>query len=358
VNDGKYGEIPDGKGKGKVKTGPPEPLEGPDVEAHKIFVGSLPKDASEVALRQHFVKFGQVQDVKVPHDPSTGSIRGFAFVTLSEKAVAKKILENYDENEFQGKWVPIVPVKSARAKLVSKGCSKGDIDDEINTNKLWVGSLHSAFQEESIKAFFTQFGAIDTIQLTKHDNDDGFFRSFAFVTFMDRDAVKRVLDNYEDNMYAGQWLECKPARTKDDLGPPDGTSFGCGEAPFEGDAGRPMGHEPAWPDKGGGFGAKGFNGKFGKGKDWKGGGDWVGKGKDGEWSGKGKIGDFGAKGKDGIDWGCKGKDGDWGGKEKNGDWGCKGKDGGKGKDGDWAGGDPLKRDAGGLPAAFAKRLKT
>lgn len=48
----------------------------------RLFVGNLPLDTSEDALRAAFASCGHVTDVHVVHDRYTGRSRGFAFVTM------------------------------------------------------------------------------------------------------------------------------------------------------------------------------------------------------------------------------------------------------------------------------------
>jgi cold-inducible RNA-binding protein len=58
-----------------------------------IFVGNLNSNTSEGALRQLFVAFGPVDQVKIMMDSDTGKSRGFGFVEMAnaedgEKAIA------------------------------------------------------------------------------------------------------------------------------------------------------------------------------------------------------------------------------------------------------------------------------
>jgi RNA recognition motif-containing protein len=49
----------------------------------RLFVGNLPLETSEEALRVAFAPCGHVTDVHVVHDRYTGRSRGFAFVTMA-----------------------------------------------------------------------------------------------------------------------------------------------------------------------------------------------------------------------------------------------------------------------------------
>ena len=56
-----------------------------------LFVGNLPLDATEEALRDLFSPFGEVQQVRIMTDRDTGKARGFAFVEMAEDDIAKAI---------------------------------------------------------------------------------------------------------------------------------------------------------------------------------------------------------------------------------------------------------------------------
>jgi RNA recognition motif-containing protein len=49
----------------------------------RLFVGNLPAETSEDALRAAFAEHGHVTEVHVVHDRYTGRSRGFAFVTMA-----------------------------------------------------------------------------------------------------------------------------------------------------------------------------------------------------------------------------------------------------------------------------------
>ena len=52
--------------------------------AGKIFVGGVSWQTNENSLRDHFVKFGELDDVALMADKRTGQPRGFGFVTFKD----------------------------------------------------------------------------------------------------------------------------------------------------------------------------------------------------------------------------------------------------------------------------------
>lgn len=82
----------------------------------KLFVGALPKTATEESVRLHFSQFGNLADVMVKMTPD-GMCQGFGFITFEDPASAKAVTDNYDNNMFEGKWVD--------CKSAVKGGGKG-----------------------------------------------------------------------------------------------------------------------------------------------------------------------------------------------------------------------------------------
>lgn len=103
--------------------------------------------------------------------------------------------------------------------MPAKGCKKGSRNPSAQTyeeimsmpvsEKIWVGSLPHTTTPEKLSDHFSSFGPVRSVDL-KTDRD-GMPRGFAFVFFESADAAKEVINNRKDNMYEGQWIDCKPA---------------------------------------------------------------------------------------------------------------------------------------------------
>ena len=71
----------------------------------KMFVGGLPPDVTDEMFRNFFEQFGEVEDSVVMLDRDTGRPRGFGFITFQSEDTADRVLENFDKNYINGKWV-------------------------------------------------------------------------------------------------------------------------------------------------------------------------------------------------------------------------------------------------------------
>lgn len=93
-----------------------------DVDINEtLFVGGLPREATEDALWSHFADFGTVEEVTLKYDDS-GSFRGFGFVRFTAVESARAVLARGEGNVFQGKRMNCQP---AAGKGATKGKAKG-----------------------------------------------------------------------------------------------------------------------------------------------------------------------------------------------------------------------------------------
>lgn len=101
VLDGKKVDCKQAVPRETVTIQPPQDL----YRTKKMFVGGLPQDVSEESFKGFFEQFGQVEDSVVMLDRDTGRPRGFGFVTFKSEDSTDKVLENYNKNYINGKWV-------------------------------------------------------------------------------------------------------------------------------------------------------------------------------------------------------------------------------------------------------------
>jgi RNA recognition motif-containing protein len=69
----------------------------------KLYVGNLPFDTTEEALREAFEQYGAVQSVNVISDRETGRSRGFGFVEFEDASSAEKAQQALDGQDFGGR---------------------------------------------------------------------------------------------------------------------------------------------------------------------------------------------------------------------------------------------------------------
>jgi cold-inducible RNA-binding protein len=73
----------------------------------KLYVGNLSYSVTPKTLEELFGQFGEVEDVHVPTDRSTGRPRGFAFVTMPNAAEAQKAIAEVSGKQIEGRAVEV-----------------------------------------------------------------------------------------------------------------------------------------------------------------------------------------------------------------------------------------------------------
>jgi RNA recognition motif-containing protein len=80
-----------------------------------IYVGNLPRTATEESVRELFSEYGEVTEVKILKDQYSGELRGFGFITMSSKADGQKAINEINGTEVDG-----------RSLIVNEARPKGD----------------------------------------------------------------------------------------------------------------------------------------------------------------------------------------------------------------------------------------
>ncbi len=89
----------------------------------KLYVGNLSFETTENDLQDLFEQHGQVSEVALMMDRMTGKSRGFAFVTMNDKAQADAALAALNGKEVSGR---ALTVNEARPREERGGRPSGD----------------------------------------------------------------------------------------------------------------------------------------------------------------------------------------------------------------------------------------
>ncbi|MCS7054810.1 MAG: RNA-binding protein [Thermoflexales bacterium] len=73
----------------------------------KLYVGNLPFDTSESALRALFTQAGAIVSVTIPLDRMTSRPRGFAFVEMQTADEASRAIRMFDGRDFEGRTINV-----------------------------------------------------------------------------------------------------------------------------------------------------------------------------------------------------------------------------------------------------------
>ncbi|KAJ9646495.1 Multiple RNA-binding domain-containing protein 1 [Coniosporium tulheliwenetii] len=80
----------------------------------RLFLRNLPYSVTEADLREHFVPFGDIEEVHVPLDSASGTAKGFAYVHFHKPEDAVEAFKQMDGKIFQGRLLHILPAAAKR----------------------------------------------------------------------------------------------------------------------------------------------------------------------------------------------------------------------------------------------------
>ena len=72
-----------------------------------IYVGNLSAETVEDTLSEAFSAFGEVREVRIIRDGSTGASKGFGFVTMEDDAEGEAAIEGMNEKELDGQAIKV-----------------------------------------------------------------------------------------------------------------------------------------------------------------------------------------------------------------------------------------------------------
>lgn len=95
---------------------------------NRLFVGNLSYQTMENDLQDHFSQAGVVTSVNLMLDKMTGKSRGFAFVEFATAEEASKAVEQFHNQDFQGRalTVNIARPREERPARWSGGGGRGE----------------------------------------------------------------------------------------------------------------------------------------------------------------------------------------------------------------------------------------
>lgn len=85
-----------------------------------IFIGNLPPDISPGELREIFEKFGEVTDVRLIKNQTSGRFKRYAFVEMPSEEEAQKAIEEMNETKLKDMTLTVSEAKPKRPRKRKK----------------------------------------------------------------------------------------------------------------------------------------------------------------------------------------------------------------------------------------------
>ncbi|KAJ6000322.1 hypothetical protein N7481_000731 [Penicillium waksmanii] len=115
--------------------------------------------------------------------------------------------ESGDEGFESGKPVPKIPdSKKVKQKLLKKQKKNAGTNEEPGT--VYIGRIPHGFYEHEMRAYFTQFGQITRLRLSRN-RITGRSKHYAFVEFNSVTVAKIVAETMDNYLMYGHILKCK-----------------------------------------------------------------------------------------------------------------------------------------------------
>ncbi|XP_058089541.1 uncharacterized protein LOC131236418 isoform X2 [Magnolia sinica] len=169
--------------------------------ATKLVVLGIPWDVDTDGLKQYMSKFGELEDVIVMKERSTGRSRGFGYVTFSSAEDAKNALEA--EHVLGNR---MLEVKVATPKEEMRAPSK-------KITRIFVARIPHSVTEETFRSYFETYGEITDLYMPKDQGSKG-HRGIGFITFESADSVDTLMTDTHE--LGGSTLVVDRATPKDD----------------------------------------------------------------------------------------------------------------------------------------------
>ncbi|XP_038907167.1 LOW QUALITY PROTEIN: flowering time control protein FCA [Benincasa hispida] len=191
----------------------------------KLFVGSVPRTATEEIIRPLFEEHGNVIEVALIKDKRTGQQQGCCFVKYTTSEEADRAIRNlHNQHTLPGGAGPI-QVRYADGERERLGAVE---------YKLFVGSLNKQASEKEVKEIFAPYGVVEDVYLMRDEMKQS--RGCGFVKYSHRDMALAAINALNgiftmrgcDQPLSVRFADPKKPKSGDSRGPPaiGGPGFG------------------------------------------------------------------------------------------------------------------------------------
>jgi len=172
-----------------------------------LFVGGLSPNIGVDEIKTFFTKFGEIEDVHLIIDWVTGLSKCCAIVKCSDALTAKLILSGRKKSHL----IAGQRVRIALADDAKKGTKI------VSTKRLFLGNLPLTITKDDIKARFSEFGDILSLDLVDAKIERNASLNHAFLEFENINSARNVLDQRHNIILKNAKITVSPFREKDIL---------------------------------------------------------------------------------------------------------------------------------------------
>ena len=120
--------------------------------------------------------------------------RGFGFVVFKSEKTVGVVISMAKEHQVMGKWIDVKPCDNKHTDGETAAQNSPDASKVKQAyNKIFVGGLAPDCHEDSLRAYFSTFGSIQSVEIKRNLNSQK-SRGFGFVIFKEDGVSQKVLD--------------------------------------------------------------------------------------------------------------------------------------------------------------------
>ncbi|KAL2937823.1 Heterogeneous nuclear ribonucleoprotein Q, partial [Bienertia sinuspersici] len=178
----------------------------------EVFIGGLPKDATEEDLRDLCEPIGEIYEVRLMKNKDTGEIKGYAFVAFKTKDDAQRAIEELKNKEFKGKTLRC-SLSDSKHRLFIGNIPKSWSEDQFKkmihdvgpgaemidlkqVKALYVKNIPDSATPEQLKEIFQRHGEVTKVVLPPAKGGQG-KGNFGFIHFGDRSSALKAIKDTE-----------------------------------------------------------------------------------------------------------------------------------------------------------------
>mmetsp|Transcript_34406 Transcript_34406/g.55660 ORF Transcript_34406/g.55660 Transcript_34406/m.55660 type:complete len:466 (+) Transcript_34406:209-1606(+) len=198
----------------------------------KLFVGQVPRNATEEQLFPTFAAYGNVLEVSILRDRNTGQSKGCAFVKYAVPAEAEKAIELLGGKiTLPGANMPLqlsYAQEDGRGGRDMSGGSRNMPQQSgsvtISDTKLFIGTIARNANEQDLVKLFEPYGSVEEVHIMRFP--EGASKGCAFVRFSRREEALAAIAGLNNihTMPGGEgplvvkFAENKPRQSRSDFG--------------------------------------------------------------------------------------------------------------------------------------------
>jgi len=159
-----------------------------------LIVRNLPYTLEEEGLRAYFETFGELVMVQLKKDLE-GKSRGFGFIRYKNLEDQGRCFS--ERHYIEGRSVEVKLPQSKSAGLDEVVYPGSGAPQPHLSRRIFVGRVTENITKEDLEAYFGKYGEIADVFVPSP------FRMFAFVTFVDSESARGLIDLGEDHLING-----------------------------------------------------------------------------------------------------------------------------------------------------------